>query len=313
MKLAAGRQRGAALIVALLVVALATLLAYAIAQRAAVDLRRNEALARAADARELALGLEDWALQQLRQDLLDGSNYDSRLDLWAQPLPPLPVPGGTVLGQLEDLDGRFNLNGLLRKDGQRDGLNHQRLQRLLGVLDLSPAIADAVADWIDGDSNVQGSGAEDLDYLRNDPPYRAANRPLVHLGELRWIQGIDEEIYQRLRPHVTVLPIGANLNLNTATIPVWRALHPAISEELARRLSNNGRASYTAIGEIQREVETAGVNIPGQEWLDLGVSSSYFLARAQVRVGSHSETFYSLLQRTQEGGRVLQRSRGLYD
>ena len=81
-------------------------------------------------------------------------------------------------------------------DGERDGLNYQRLQRLLGVLELSPAIADAVADWIDGDSTVSGAGAEDLDYLRADPPYRAANRAMVHPGELRWIQGVDEDATQ---------------------------------------------------------------------------------------------------------------------
>lgn len=298
---------------ALLVVALATLLAYAVTQRSAVDLRRNEALARAADARELALGLEDWALQQLRQDLLDGDGYDSLGDAWAQPLPPLPVPGGVVTGQLEDLNGRINLNSLLRADGERDGLSYQRLQRLLGVLELSPAIADAVADWIDGDSTVSGAGAEDLDYLRASPPYRAANRPMVHPAELRWVQGVDEEVYQRLRPHITVLPTDAELNLNTATIPVWRSLHPAISDEVARRLSSNGRASYSSVHDIYRELDQAGIALAPTDRRGLGVRSGYFLARAQVKVGSHTETFYSLLQRSPEGGRVLQRSRGLYD
>jgi general secretion pathway protein K len=299
--------------VALLVVALATLLAYAVTQRSALDLRRNEALARAGEARELSLGLEDWALQQLRLDLLDGSGYDSRGDAWAQPLPPLPVPGGVVIGQLEELNGRFNLNSLLRSDGERDGLSHQRLQRMLGVLELSPAIADAVADWIDADSTVSGAGAEDLDYLRANPPYRAANRPMVHLGELRWVQGVDEEIYQRLRPHVTVLPGSAELNLNTATLPVWRSLHPAISDEVARRLSNNGRADHSTVNEIYSELERAGITLAPTDRRGLGVRSEYFLARAQVKVGSHAETFYSLLQRNPEGGRVLQRSRGLYD
>ena len=306
-------EGGAALVVALLVVALATLLAYGISERSSVDLRRNEALARAAEAQQLSLGLEDWALQQLRRDLIDGDPFDSRLDPWAQPLPPLPVPGGVVIGQLEDLDGRFNLNSLIRPDGQRDGLALKRLQRLLAVLELSPAIADAVADWIDVDSTVSGAGAEDLDYLRANPPYRAANRPMQHLGELRWVQGVSEEAYKILRPHVTVLPSGGAINLNTATIPVGRSLDASISVELARRLSSNGRARYSAIGEIFDELQRAGVIVPNHERTGLGVRSRYFLAKAQVKVGNHVETFYSLLQRDLQGGRVLQRSRGLYD
>ena len=80
-----------------------------------------------------------------------------------------------------------------------------------------------------------------------------------------------------------------------------------------KALSNARADMASAIGEIFDELQRAGVIVPNHERTGLGVRSRYFLAKAQVKVGNHVETFYSLLQRDLQGGRVLQRSRGLYD
>lgn len=307
-------QSGVALVMALLVVAIAALLAYGLSSRAMIDLTRANTLARSEESRQLALGMEDWAVAILHQQMLSDEGYDSRLQAWASPLPPMPVQGGIVTGRIDDLNGRFNLNSLLKPgDGGRDPVAMDRFARLLAVLELPPAIADAVADWIDADSSVQGAGAEDLDYLRADPPYRAANRPMVHPAELRWVQGVTDEVYQRLRDHVCTLPSGTLINLNTATLAVWRSLDPAISAELAERMSNRGRAQYKTPQEAFAELDQAGIVLGPEQRPSLSVSSNYFLATAQVRVGDHQTRYYSLLQRTREGERVLQRSRGLYD
>ncbi len=309
-------QSGVALVMALLVVAIAALLAYGLSSQAMIDLTRANTLARSEESRQLALGMEDWAMAILHQQMLSDDGYDSRLQPWASPPPPMPVQGGIVTGQIDDLNGRFNLNSLLKPgDGGRDPVAMERFIRLLAVLELPPAIAYAVADWIDADSSVEGAGAEDLEYLRADPPYRAANRPMVHPAELRWVQGVSDEIYQRLRDHVCALPINTptQINLNTATLAVWRSLDPAISAELAERMYNRGRAQYKTPQEAFAELEQAGILLGPEQKPSLGVSSSYFLATAQVRVGDHQTRYYSLLQRTREGERVLQRSRGLYD
>ena len=176
----AAGQSGVALVMALLVVAIAALLAYGMSSQALIDVTRANTLARSEESRQLALGMEDWAMAILHQQMLSDQGYDSRLQPWASPLPPMPVQGGTVTGQIDDLNGRFNLNSLLKPgEGGRDPLAMERFSRLLAVLELPPSIADAVADWIDPDTSVQGAGAEDLDYLRLDPPYRAANRPMA--------------------------------------------------------------------------------------------------------------------------------------
>ncbi len=80
-------------------------------------------------------------------------------------------------------------------------------KRLLENLKLDPEIATALVDWIDADINeTLPGGAEDGAYLLAVPPYRAANRPLVDISELRLVQGYTPEVITALAPHVTALP-----------------------------------------------------------------------------------------------------------
>lgn len=306
------RQRGVALLVALLIVALAALIATHLFTLTGTSIARQEAQARSLDAVLLAQGLEDYALVILDRDQDLGDGIDTRNDVWARPLPPLPVPGGRVAGALSDLDGRLNVNTLIR-NGARDPVAMARLYRLLAALSLKSEIADAIADWIDADSQVQGQGAEDLDYLRADPPYRAANRPMTHLSELRLIKGVNAKIYARLAPELSALPIDTGFNINTASVAGLMSLADGVSEDLAKRLWEGGRAQYRSMTELVDRLTQAGVALDPASIQDLKVSSRYFLARADVQLGEHVYRYYSLLQRTPAGGRVLQRAQSAYE
>ena len=306
------RQRGLALVLALLVVALATLVAVELFTSSGAAVARQEGLARAEDAALLAQGMEDFALVALARDEASGDGIDTRLDAWARPLPPLPVPGGMIRGALVDLDGRFNLNSLVR-NGARDPVAMARLRRLLAALELEPALADRIADWIDADTEVAGEGAEDLQYLRADPPYRAANRPFGHVSELRRVLGVDAEVYARLVGEVAALPAESGVNINTMSVAGLMSLSDGISIELARQLWDGGNASYRSMTELVDRLTEAGVVMEPQAMQDLKVSSRYFLARADVELGVRRFRFFSLLQRQAGGGRVLQRTQAAWD
>lgn len=306
------QQSGVALLLALLVVALAALVATRLFALSGSSIARSESQARALDSVLLAQGMEDWALLLLRRDEEEGDGIDTRSDAWAASLPPLPVPGGSVSGALVDLDGRFNLNSLVR-NGARDPVALARFARLLAALDLDLGLVDVVADWIDADNLVQGQGAEDLDYLRADPPHRAANRPLVHPSELRLLKGMDGESYQRLAAEVSMLPADTGFNINTSSIAGLMSLSDGISEELARRLWQGGRARYRSMSELVEELGRAGVYLDPAALQDLKVSSRWFLAQADIELGGKRFRHYSLLQRTPAGGRVLQRVQGRYE
>src|SRR5690606_21757212 len=106
------RQRGIALITALLVVAIATLLAVEMASRERLDIRRTQNLIAGDQAYDLALAAESWALDILRADLEEGNEWDGMQDNWAQPILLPPFEGAILNMRIEDLQGRFNLNNL---------------------------------------------------------------------------------------------------------------------------------------------------------------------------------------------------------
>ena len=305
-------QRGVALLLALLVVALAALIATRLFGVTAAGISRGDSQARLQEAYLLAQGMEDFALVLLKRDLDNGDGIDTRSDQWARTLPPLPVPGGQVGGALVDLDGRFNLNTLVR-NGARDPVAQARFGRLLAALELPPALLDAISDWIDSDNQPSQQGAEDLDYLRADPPYRAGNRPFVHVSELRRVKGIDDKVYQRLAPEVSALPLDVGLNINTMSAAGMMSLADGISLDLAKRLIQGGQAKYRSMTELVDALGSAGIALDPAALQDLKVSSRYFLARSDVELGGRSYRFWSLLQRAGAGGRVLQRMQTAYE
>lgn len=306
----ARRARGVALIAALLVVAIAVVLIAALLDRGEALRARSRNTLRAEQGWQLMRGLEGWAASALRQDYEETATVDSRADLWAQPLPPLELPEARVDGRLIELGGCFNLNSL-HVGGQDDAVAVARFERLLRVLKLDPSIAAQARDWIDADVEPNSGGAEDLALALRTPPYRAANRPFAHPSELRLLPAVDADAFANLRPHVCTLPADTPLNLNTASVELWRSLAEGIGESHAQRLARDGRAQYRDLDAVQREFEQLGLPPlpPGDA---LGVGSSYFVLEAQILTDGVPFAYWSLLQRRPDGVRVLARSRGRY-
>ena len=128
----------------------------------------------------------------------------------------------------------------------REALQKQYYKRLLEILDLEPALAPALQDWIDADINTRfPDGAEDDVYLLEDLPYRAANRPVVSISELRLVKGFTPEVIAVLEPHVTALPEETVININTATPAVLRALHQELDDSgVEQLLADRGKEGY---------------------------------------------------------------------
>lgn len=302
-------MRGVALVTALLAVALAVVLLAMLFDAIESGSARSATVARGLQADAYARGLERWTLELLRRDAAFDEGRDSWAEAWATGLPPTPVEGGVIAGRLIDRGGCFNVNNLVA-GGVEVAYQRARFERLLSALKLDPALAIAVVDWIDPDTVPGPRGAEDAVYSVRNPPYRAANRPLVHASELRAVAGIDDQAWERLAPHVCALPAPTPLNVNTASVPVLMALDARIDESLARRLAREGRADRRSIEEFRRELDGAGVVLP--DLTAVGVASTHFVAIAEIELDGIPFTRSALLERGRgpQPDRVLGRSHG---
>lgn len=301
-----GRQRGVALLTALLVVALATIAAVAMTREQGLSIRRAENLRNAEQAWQYALGLEAYARERLHEDRVKAERLDALNESWAARLPPLPVENGQLSGDLDDLNGQFNLNSLA---GPHAAVQAERFRRLLELLGLDPALEAAVSDWLDGDIEPRAGGAEDHAYTGLRPPYRAGNRALVRPSELRLVLGMDAGAWERLAPHVTALPAtDTEINVNTATPAVVRSLADGITAEQARELGRAGHTGFSTLREFREHRALAGLAIAPE---GLGVQSRYFDAHGVVQLGQDVYHFHSLIHRPEYGEMtVVMRWRG---
>ena len=257
---------------------------------------------------QAARAVQDWVGIILVED---DNEYDSFRDTWAQPLAPLPVGRGVVRGHVEDMQARLNLNTLLDESGAADREAVRRFKRLLRILELNPGLADAVVDWMDGDSVASGAwGAEDSYYLGMDPPYLAANRRFRETGELRLVRGVDGNAWRRLSPYVSALPArNTAININTAspqvlaaTLNEWGQPRQA-SVEAARWTGKARQEPFKSVREFYR---AAGLEYDSEEPpAGLGVRSKFFLARTQVDAGHARRRTATLYQRDAGRARAL--------
>jgi general secretion pathway protein K len=301
-------QRGIAVLTAMLVVTVGTIIAVNLMWQATLDLRRAEAALAADQGLMYVQGAEAWAADILRQHQDDSPNSDDLSEQRATELPPLPVDGGTITGRIEDLQGRFNLNNLIGADGREDELARGQFERLLFLLELDPQLAGAVIDWLDPDTEMRfPSGGEDVAYSGADPPYRTANSMITTASELMAVAGFDREAYTKLAPYVTVLPAGTSLNVNTASDVVLASLSEDIDVATAASLvDERGGAEFPDIDATFEGLVEAEMlrRIDGV--------SEHFLLTATVTLGTNQMTMRAVLQRDASGlTRALFRSLGV--
>ncbi|WP_077531403.1 type II secretion system minor pseudopilin GspK [Vreelandella utahensis] len=327
------RQHGVALIIVLMAFALGSILASGMLSRQSIMIRGATTYLAQNDARSLALGAEAFARQFLARDLEGGGNtpeenqegsqgtdqegtstrreVDHPSEEWARSALALPVDKGVIEAQINDLQGRLNLNALTEVDGSINQLQRNRLQRLLRVLEIRNVRPETFVDWVDADDERTGAaGAEDSDYMLLDPPYRAADQPFVSVTEVRLLDGMTEAAYQRLRPHVTALPNRDDmLNVNFASTAVLRSLHDRISQGQAESIRQTLRESpVESVEEFLALPEFAGL---GLESDGLGVSTNFFEIAARVSVSGTVYRLVSKAQRTRNGTiRILSRDTG---
>jgi general secretion pathway protein K len=275
-------MRGAALITALLIVTFVSVLASGMLWSANLDRRRSEVMLFTDQAFEYALGAEAWASDILRQDR-EKTEIDYPGELWATALPPLPIDGGYI-------EGLVDANGVVNQPGV------EQFERLLTELNLDPRLATVVADWLDTDIDAGfPDGAEDDTYTSLTPPYRTANGPITSTSELLAIAGFNRASYEVLKPYLTALPPGTQLNVNTTTVPVLQAVAAGLGTNEAQTILEDARQNGL------QDLSALHDSVPQESLADLSVKSGYFRVTTRVSIGTTMFTMYSLLERDAQG------------
>ena len=311
------RQRGIALLVAIVIFAFATIVAAAVTYNKAMTARRAAATFALEQALQAGMAAEALAGIALEKDG-DEQKTDTTQD-WAQEQPPLEIEGTGIWIQakLEDMAGRFNLNSVIKWEPTQNKFipdNHQLeiFRTLLGNLDIDLRYADLLVDWIDPDNMPTGSGGgEDTLYMSQVPPYRPPNTFITHISELLALPGFGRENYKKIAPYVTALPNDEKLNLCTASGLVLDASR------------NNNQSEFAGVNlEAQREkgcfpVKTVFSGVIGDPALKNEVDarieekSSWFRLRTNIRIGTAEFVLYSVLYReANHKVRTVQRSFG---
>jgi general secretion pathway protein K len=312
------RQRGVALLVALVIFAIATIVAAAITYNKAMAARRAAATFTMEQALQAGMAAEALASIVLQNDGAKPTT-DTSQD-WAQPQPPFEIEGTGVWlqGTIEDLSGRFNLNSLVKWDGAANAFDvdeHQLevFRTILQSLDIDVRYADLMADWIDPDNMPYGtSGGEDTLYLGQSPPYRPPNTFITHTSEMLALPGFGRDNYNKIAPFISALPNDVAVNICTAngklldtalSMPGYQQYETLDLKQYREKGCWPEKNTYTGVisdPKVKTEVEN-----------HIGETSSWFRLRTNIRIGTAEFVLYSVLFR--EGSnkvRTVQRSFG---
>ena len=286
-----GKQRGIALITAILIAALVASLAFALSARERQWLNLVSNRSDLAAAQSVALSAIDLARLTLRDDMRN-TQIDHLLEPWTIPVPPISVEEGKVSGRLIEMQGRFNLY-TLQSGGKASQTGVAALQRLLSTRNLTTnwadklalAMATRIALW---QQSVASSTATNQT--------TAKVLPVASLTELAELAGIDPEKLGALENLVTVLPDATSVNVNFAPPEVLMAITPGLSIKDAERLVS--RRTTAPFKSAQDFVNALPENLrTSTQSATYTVESQYFLSEADAWFGRAHLRLQALLYR----------------
>ena len=300
------RQRGMALLNALVIVSIAAGVAARLLRDDVDAHSRFEMMARSDQARQYVLAGE-WLGRKLLEADWNDSAIDHLAERWAEEDRVFPIESGWVGGRILDLQGRFNINALVGSDGALHRPAYDHLERLLDAAEAPPATAVAVAEWIVSEPVLLPGAQGDRPYLRASRPYQRPRAPMAGASELRLVAGMTDAAYRRLRPWVTALPGPTDINVNTAPAPVLKALAPGIGDTVVAELieSRTETPFTSATGFRERAAHRISpLAAQALEVAPLTVFSSWFLIAVEAQAGPGRARAVSVARRSAEDGSV---------
>jgi len=307
------RQRGVAVVTALLLTTLAVTIVASLFWQQQVQVRTIENQRLQQQAKWVLLGSLDWARLILREDAKH-SSVDHLGEPWATPLAETRlddylekgssdngVAQAAIAGQIVDAQARFNLTNLASA-GMVNATELAVFERLLASLNLNPSLARRVAEAV---ASAQAGGVTGAD---GDSGRKVEQQALplgiAHVDDLQSISGFSPEIVVLLRDFVVVLPRFTPINVNTASAEVLAARMGNLSLSDAKMVTVTREQAYFRDGAdfIQRLPANSRQFASMSE---ITVSTSYFIVQGKARVERASQQIEALIERGHNGTSIV--------
>lgn len=306
------RQRGAALLSAMLTVALVASLAAAALWTQWRQVEIEIAERGRVQNQWLMVGALDWTRLILAEDARSAQNTDHLGEPWALPVQESKLstflsqdqqwregdPDIYLSGQISDAQSRLNLASLV-EDGKPAPHALAAWTRLFERLELPMAELHALIRlWPQALAAAQPTA-----------PGKAltGQTPLLpqRLEQLVWV-GLSTDTIARLRPYAVVLPVPTPVNLNTATAPVLESVVPGLDAASARQLvARRNQRPWNSLQEAAEAMWSAGRLLDERQHT---VRSRFFEIQGRLRIGAQIQDEVTLVER--EGGQVRMLWRG---
>lgn len=284
-------QRGAALLVAMIILALVATLASGMVWQQWRAVQVESAERGRTQSAWILSGALDWARLILREDSRTGGP-DHLGEPWAVPLAEARLstflaadrdnnadagPEAFLAGSITDAQSRYNLRNLVDA-GKISPTELAALQRLCNALGLPGDTAQRIADALLAAWNPQDAGA-----------------PIAprRVSDLAWL-GLDAATLERLRPMVEVLPVRTTVNLNTAPREVLVAAIPGLDLASAERLVTERQRKHFSRLQDAQALLPGGVTLSANA---VNVSSNFFEVRGRMRLDNRVLEERSLVER----------------
>lgn len=319
------RERGAALLTVLLLVAVMAVVASTALERVALATRMTGNGGAIDQARAYAdAGTE---MARLRIGDLTAAN-PAKITLaggWLGAPQSVAVPGGVAIARVTDGGNCFNLNSVVSGESEAAlkvrPIGVTQFQALLEVLGIdarqAQGAASGLADWIDSDSVPQPGGAEDESYAQYARPYRTANRMMVDPSELRAVAGVTPAIYDLVKPWICALPVTdlSPININTLLpdqAPLFAMLLPGqLSIAQARQLLAQRPADgYGSTVQFWALPSLAGLSPATEVAEQVKLKTGFFGVTVSVEVGATQMMEQALVDARESPARLVRRSWG---
>jgi general secretion pathway protein K len=304
------RQRGAALLAAMLTVTLVASFAAAALWQQWRALEVETAERARVQAAWLLIGALDWSRLILVEDARTGG-ADHLTEPWSVPLQEarlstflaaennisqsgdatIDTTDAFLSGQITDMQSRLNLRNLVADVGmaERAELQFTRLFERLGLPQSELALL------ISGLRSAATTGSN-------------ANALLMpqSTDQLGWL-GLSPATVARLEPHVAMLPLATPLNVNTASVDVLWAAIEGIDQAGAQKIVQARESRYFA---TLADVRTLlGSEQEGLTDSAFSIASAYFEVRGQLRLDNTTIQERSLVRRQSGQTKMLWRQR----